>query len=71
MQIELALASDAVWAEIGRRGRCQLNKLSESETYRYDLYVMQQLKLWEQAIGRYEQSLMPPDRSQGRDEYYE
>ena len=70
-EIELALASDAVWTDIVRRGRYQTDELSESETFRYDLYVVQHLNLWEQMIGRHEQGLMPSDKFLSWDSFYE
>ena len=64
-EIELALASDATWSEIVRRGNIQFGDLSESEKYRYDLYWAAHLNLWEQLIGRHRQGLVPQDNYEG------
>lgn len=64
-EIELALASDATWSEIVRRGNIQYSDLSESEKYRYRAYWMAHLNLWEQLIGRHGQGLVPQDSYEG------
>ncbi|MCH7502735.1 MAG: hypothetical protein IIA10_05205 [Proteobacteria bacterium] len=60
-QIELAIASDPEWTDIILRGRSHSDQLSETEQYRYDVYPVAVIDLWDLLTLRDSDGLMDED----------
>jgi hypothetical protein len=56
--IDLSVASDSEWARIVVQGRSHKGHLSEVDQYRYDIYLVAVMDLWDQLLVRVQDGLM-------------
>lgn len=69
-EVELAVASDNEWARIIVKGQKNEEPLSELEQYRYDVYLVQTMDIWDGLLERYVDGLMSEENLTGWDQYY-
>ena len=69
-EVELAVASDHEWARIIVKGQKNEEPLSELEQYRYDVYLVQTMDIWDGLLERYVDGLMSEENLTGWDQYY-
>ena len=69
-EIELAVAADPEWSRIVVEGRTQ-GSLSAVEQYRYDVYVVSTLDIWDQLLTRNNDGLMSESDIDAWSEYFE
>ncbi len=69
-EIDLAVAADPEWSRIVVEGRTQ-GSLSAVEQYRYDVYVVSTLDIWDQLLTRHGDGLMSQSDIDAWNQYFE
>ena len=69
-EIELAVATDHEWSRIVVKGRSRSEELSEVEQYRYDIYLVATIDLWDWMFDRYDDGLMSDVNLDGWNRYF-
>ena len=69
-QTNTSVASDPEWTGVILQGRSKEDQLSDVDKYRYDVYLLNVIDLWDQLLARYDDGLMDGDVLVSWDNYF-